>query len=60
MQRSRSEFVPAKEAAEKLGVGLNWISVRVGKEGHPFYKRGRRVVIPRDEFEAYRKQKIIK
>jgi len=43
------------------GMGERWLWRRIGrKNGPPFVKRGKRIFFPRDQFEEWNKQKIIR
>jgi len=54
-------FLSIKEAAPLTGMGERWLWRRIGrKNGPPFVKRGKRIFFPRDQFEEWNKQKIIR
>ena len=54
-------YLTLKEAAPLTGMGVEWLWKRVGrKNGPPYVKRGRKIFLPRKEFEEWNKQKIIR
>ena len=59
--QTQRHLLSLKEAAPLTGMGVQWLWKRLNrKNGPPFVKRGRRIFFPRDQFEEWNKQKIIR